>query len=570
MRYSALFGKTFREIPHELKSKSQILLVQGGFVRFLGRGLYSYLPLGIEVLRKIENLMRDEMVALAGQEVRVPLVNPLDLWQRGGREAMISNGMARFADRHGRDLVLSPSHEEAMVELVRSGLKSYRDLPIFLFQFQTKFRDEEKPKSGLIRAREFVMKDAYSFHRTYHELNNFFPRVFAAYQRIFARCGLKAVTAEGSVGFMGGEKAYEFLMPTDEGNNVVIVCRKCGYQANQEIAKSIKPVDDEPILEIQSAETPGCTNMDLLGKQLKLPKSKLAKALVYKSPEKYIMSIVRADFEVSYEKLSALLGVSELRLASGKELINLGLIRGYLSPIGKQDLFIIADESAVQTPNLVYGSNTESSHLLNVNYGRDYEADLTGDIALARAGHRCLQCHGELKEVRAIELGNIFKLTDFYSRAMNLYFQDENGSKVFPQMGSYGIGLGRLLSAVVESNRDERGIAWPVNLAPYIVFLMGIGKALSVKRVVERIYHELEPLTLLDNRHESPGVKFNDCDLIGVPLRVVISARLLEIGKAELYERKSGQTREVNVEDIPGIVLRYREEEVLDGSETKP
>ena len=559
VRYSALFGKTFREIPHELKSKSQILLVQGGFVRFLGQGLYSYLPLGLEVVRRIEALIRSEMNDLGGQEVRVPLVNPYEIWRRGGREGLISSGMVRFRDRNGKMFVLSPSHEEAMVELVRNSLKSYRDLPICLYQFQSKYRDEEKPRAGLIRAREFVMKDAYSFHRTYHELNNFFPKVFAAYQRIFARCGVDTITAEGGVGYMGGEKAYEFLMPTEEGENIVIVCEACGYQANREIAKFIKPARTEEALETATENTPGCTNMDLLASRLNLPKTKLAKALVYKTATKHVMAVVRADFDVNLDKLAALIGEPVLRLASAGELESLDLIKGYLSPIGRDDTFVVADDSVVQTPNLVYGSNTESRHLLNINYRRDYTAEIEGDIALAAAGHNCLQCHGKLKAVRAVELGNIFKLSDFYSRAMNLHFQDDNGANVYPQMGSYGIGLGRLLSAVVEANRDERGIAWPKHLAPFRVFLMGIGKSSAVKREVERLYQELKPFALHDDRHESPGVKFNDCELIGIPLRVVISSRLLERGKAELYDRESRETREVDVDEIPGIVGPYGE-----------
>ncbi len=569
MRYSALFGKTYREIPHELKSISQILLVQGGFIRFLGQGLYSYLPLGMKVLKKIEALIRAEMEKLGGQEVRVPLVNPAEIWRRGGREGFLSSDLARFRDRAGREMVLAPSHEEAVVELVRAGLRSYRDLPIFLYQLQTKFRDEKKTKSGMIRAREFVMKDAYSFHRTYHELNNFFPKVFAAYQRIFSRCNVEALSAEGSVGFMGGEKAYEFLMPMEAGENVLVICDSCGYRANLEVARGIKNVIDEEPLDIEEVDTPGCATMNELAGRLNLPKERLAKAVVYRTVNRLVMAIVRADYEISREKLAFLLQEPVLGLASNSALAELGLIKGYLSPLGRDDLFVVVDDTIARSANLVYGSNTECKHLLNVNYGRDYTADVVGDIALSGAGRLCLQCHGELSETPAIELGNIFKLTDFYSRSMNLHFQDENGESLYPQMGSYGIGLGRLLSAVVESNHDERGIAWPPHLAPFSVYIMGIGRSTSVRRVIERLHEDLQGIALFDDRHESPGVKFTDCEVIGIPLRIVISSRLLERGKAELHERKSGKTWEVDVEKMAGIVKRYVENEELDGIEAQ-
>jgi prolyl-tRNA synthetase len=569
MKYSNLFGKTFRENPHGLKAKSQMLLVQGGYVRFLGQGLYSLLPLGMIVMRRLERLIRGEMERLGGQEVRVPLVNPFELWKRGGRERFLGNDLAKFGDRAGRYLVLSPSHEEAMVELIRAGLRSYRDLPIFLYQFQTKFRDEKKTRSGLIRAREFVMKDAYSFHRTYHELNNFFPKVFAAYQRIFSACGIQFITAEGSVGFMGGEKAYEFLMPTEIGDNTVVMCEKCGYKANLEIAKAIKEVYPEEPRDIEEVPTEGCKTMDSLAESLQLPRRRLAKAVVYRTPKRYIMAIVRADYEISEEKLSMLLGEPIFGLASDHALSKLDLIKGHLSPLGRNNIYRVADDSVTRSDNLVYGANEDCKHLLNVNYGRDYTADLVGDIAQSGDGQRCLQCHGRLSELRAIELGNIFKLDDFYTRSMSLQFRDEKGNVVFPKMGSYGIGLGRLLSAIVEANNDERGIAWPAHIAPFPVFLMGIGKSQSVRTTVEDIYSKLRGRALLDDRHESPGVKFNDCDLMGIPLRIVISTRLLERGKAEVYTRASGEAKEVEVDEVPSIVSRFAETEGIDLLDTQ-
>ena len=359
-------------------------------------------------------------------------------------------------------------------------------------------------------------------------------------------------------------------MPSEIGENSLVICDDCGYRANLEIAKAIKVLDVEEPLDIEEVDTPNCTTMDKLARRLELPKKKLAKAVVYRTVSRHVMAIVRADYEISEEKLSFLIHEPLLGLASDEGLVELGLLRGYLSPVGREDLFVVVDESVSGSSNLVYGANAECKHLLNVNYRRDYTADLVGDIVRSGNGHRCLQCHGALREIKAIELGNIFKLTDFYSKSMNLRFQDERGASVFPQMGSFGIGLGRLMSAVVEANHDERGIAWPPHLAPYWVFLMGIGRADSVRKVVERLYQELLPVTLFDDRHESPGVKFTDCELIGVPLRVVISTRLLERGKAEIYERSTRKAHEVDVEEVPRTIKRYIEKEGVDGVETQP
>ena len=554
VEYSSLFGKTYREVPHGLRARSQILLVQGGYVRPLGRGLFSHLPLGVRVLQKLKTLIREEMDRIGGQEVSVPLVNPYEIWKQGGREGLINRGMIRFKDRTGRELVLAPSHEEAMVDLVKKSLKSYRDLPIFLYQFQEKYRDESNPRSGLIRAQEFMMKDGYSFHRTYHELNNFFPKAFGAYERIFSRCELPIVSAESGVGFMGGDKAYEFHLPMESGDNIVVVCDACGYKANREIAKAIKELGDDEPLPIKEVGTKDCISMKRLAKHLELPLSKLAKPIVFGSKDRFVMAVIRADFDICYEKLAGLLREPGLHLASNGELAELDLMRGFMSPIGRDDLVIVVDDSVAHTANLVYGSNSRDRHLINVNYGRDYSADLVGDISQVGAGHRCLQCHAPLRELKTMELGNIFKLSDFYSRAMDLHFQDYGGNVVYPQMGSYGIGMGRLLSAIVECHHDDRGIVWPPFLAPFKAFLMGIGRSLAVKRVLEKLHNDMPSDILVDDRHESPGVKFKDADLIGIPLRILVTGQLLESGKAEVYERKTRKTTLVDIDKVPAII----------------
>lgn len=555
MRYTRLFGKTLRKVSHNIKRSSYALLLQGGYIRSLGGGLFSLLPLGLRVTRNICEILREELDALGGQEVAVPMVNPLDIWLSAGRADLIEKGLVRFRDRTGRDLVLSPSHEEAMVELLRIGLNSYRDLPVFLYQFQSKFRDEERTRGGMIRAKEFVMSDAYSFHRSFSDLNNFFPKVFTAYERIFSRCGLDIISAEAGVGFMGGEKAYEFLLPSSHGEDVVISCRECGYRANRDVAMAIKDPIVEGLKPLERIDTPGCTNMKKLSKFLDIPRSKLIKSMIYRTKSGPVMAVVRADYEVSTEKLSRCLKQRVLGLASLESLEDLGLVPGFVSPIDMQGkLPIVVDDIVADSNNLVIGGNERDTHYTNANFGRDFEADTVGDIVRIRGVNRCIQCRGELEEIRAIEVGNIFKLGEFYSRAMNLCFRDDQGREVYPNMGSYGIGIGRLMSVIAEANSDEKGICWPKHLAPYKIFLMGIGKSLSVKRVVDNLYEEIADITLFDERPESPGVKFKDADLIGIPYRIVVTPRLLRNEEAEVYERKTGNTWTLPLEHVAKAV----------------
>ena len=552
MKYSALFGKTLRDIPREVKSATHILLLKGGYVRSLGHGLYSLLPLGQRVFRNIRKIIRDELDLLGGQEVQVPIVNPGKIWRRSGRMDIIDRDMINFRDRSGKLFVLSPSHEEAMVELVRRSLGSYRDLPIFLYQFQEKYRDEGKIKYGLISAKEFLMSDAYSFHRSFSELNNFFPKLFAAYEKIFKKCGIDVLSAVSGAGYMGGDKAYEFFMPSTEGENVIIQCPNCGYTANGEIAKGIKEFSSlENPLPVEEIVTPECTTMDKLSRFLNVPKTILVKSMVYKYSKGLVMALVRGDYEISLEKLSRFLDYPVRHRASSKDLEANGLVSGYLSPLGiNENITVVVDDIIAKTANLVMGGNKEEIHFRNINFGRDFESEYVGDIVRMKEGNKCLQCGDPLKEICAVELGNIFKLGDYYSKSMELFFYNDNGKKVFPHMGSYGIGIGRLMASVVYASSDDKGIIWPVSIAPYKIFLMGIAKAHSVKEAVERIYLELGSMVLLDDRNESPGVKFKDADLMGIPYRIVVSASNLQNNEVEFYERKSGKTWRVPIPDL--------------------
>ena len=551
MRYSTILGKTLRKVPRGVNSKSYSLLFQGGFIRSLGRGLFAFLPLGIRVLEKIKGIIREELNELGGQEVLVPMVSPFSLWERGGRLELIHKDMVRFQDRLGKDYVLSPTHEETMVELVRLCIHSYRDLPVFLYQFQNTFRDEERVRCGLVRAREFTMNDGYSFHRSYAELNNFFPKIFKTYQNIFSRCGVEVYPAEAGVGYIRGEKSFEFLLPSQLGDDVLIYCENCGYAANREVAVGVKDYTQGMPKEMEKKKTLGCTSMDALSKCLGFPKRGLTKSMVYRGRGGLIMAVVRGDYAVSVEKLSRATGQQISGLAESEQLDKMGLYSGYMSPLGlRKDVTIVVDDAVANSPNLTYGANEKGYHFINVNFARDYEVDHVADIAQVKRDNRCIQCGGVLTEERAMELGHIFKLGKFYSRQLHLFFQEDDGTQVIPQMGTYGIGLGRLLSAIVDKNHDEQGICWPRGLAPFKAFLMGIGKSFAVRDWVNSIHAENKDDILMDDRSESPGVKFRDAELIGIPLRIVVSSRYLKENKVEFHDRNTGNTWFVDINKV--------------------
>lgn len=569
MRYSTLFPKTLRNVPGELRSPSQRLLVQAGYVRSLAGGLYSFLPLGIRVYRNVVKIIREEMDALGGFEVQMPVVNPVEIWSRSGRDRTVGQDLLRFADRSGRSYVLAPTHEEAVVELVRQNLNSYRDLPLFLYQFQTKYRDEERTRCGLVRTREFVMKDGYSFHRSFTDLNNFFPRMHAAYRRIFARCGVDAIAAEAGVGYMGGDKSYEFLTPCECGDDFVVSCDECGYTANTEIAlggRDPKPGRPSAVKRVATGDAASLADVaEKLGVEL----SDMTKSLVFETTGGFIMAVVRGDREVSTEKLSHAVGKEILSKAGDAELEELGLLPATLSPVGwESDLIsldaslqIVVDHGVADSANLVYGANEPGHHLLNVNFGRDYESQYVADIARVREGDSCAHCNGSLHEQRVMELGNIFRLGDYYSKSMGLCFREERGRLVYPQMGSYGIGIGRLIAGIVEKNNDEKGIVWPFSVAPFRVFLMSIGKSSAVSKAVHELHGRFPDVTLLDDRHESISTKMIDADLLGVPYRVILTSATAETGEVELYQRRSGRQWVVSQDRLMDLIESIEENE---------
>ncbi len=561
MRYSSLFPKTRREVPKGVVAPGHQLLHRAGYVRSLGRGLFALLPLGVRVASRIEQIIRLELESLGGLEVSTPLITPIEQWKRSGRDILAATDMVTFRDRFGKELALSPTHEETMVELVQSGLVSYRDLPVFLFQFQEKYRDEERTRGGMVRAREFRMSDAYSFHRSFSDLNNFFPRVFRAYERIFRSCEVPCFAAEAGVGFMGGERSYEFLMPSSHGDDYLVECPKCGYVANRDVAVASYASGSGRPLPIERIETPDCTTMADLAGCVDAERSQLAKAMVFAGSTRLIMALVRADYDVSLEKLGRLVDDPAIRRATDAELRTAGVVASHAGPFHLHpDTLVVVDQSVVETPNLVCGSNESGIHFRNVNFGRDFDAHVSGDISRIRNSAPCRHCGATMKITRALELGHVFRLGDYYSTRMDLSIADERGRWFYPQMGSYGIGIGRLMAAIVDAHRDANGIIWPVSVAPFQSYLMTIGKSRSVRDAGDAIAEYLDHEVLYDDRDESIGTKFKDYLLLGIPFRIVVSQVTMSDGTVEVYDRIAASTHAVDVDTLPEFLsARQRE-----------
>ena len=555
MRRSQLFGRTLREVPSEAEIPSHQLLLQAGMIRRLVVGMYSYLPLAQRALRKIENIIREEMDAIGGQEIDMPLVQPAGLWQETGRWEMLEGReLAGFEDRFGRKLVLAMTHEEAVTDLVRNQTNSYRQLPLMLYQIKLKFRDEPRPRAGLIRVREFAMKDAYSFHADEADLESYYDQMHRVYLKIFRRLGIDVVSVESDPGIIGGTEAHEFMLIADAGEDRVISCNGCDYRANADVAAVRKPqVDNGEPIPIEEVETPDQTTIDDVANFLGLQKEQTLKAVFYSTDESLIFAAIRGDMEVNETKLKQAVGASHLWFSTDAELQRYGLVAGYASPIDVKGVTVVVDDSVASTTNLVAGANKPGYHLKNMNYPRDFRADLVTDISLARNGSTCVHCGGTLKERRGIEVGNIFKLGTKYSETMNATYLSQKGRPELLFMGCYGIGLGRLLASIVEANHDEDGIIWPPAVAPYQIHLMHIGKGDEVREQTEALYANLWAQgyeVLYDDRQESPGVKFKEADLLGMPVRLTISQRTLETNSVEVKRRTEQEKHLVKLEEL--------------------
>jgi len=561
MRLSQLFGKTQREIPAEADTVSHQLLLRAGMIRQLVAGVYSYLPLAWRALRKIENIIRDEMDQVGGQELMMPVLQPLELWQETGRDQAFGEGLFVLRDRRNRKIALGPTHEEVITELVSYNVQSYRDLPLLLYQIQTKFRDEPRPRAGLIRVREFGMKDLYSFDIDEEGLGRSYEKMLTAYRNIYARCGLPTLMVEADSGAIGGKDSHEFILIVESGEDEIIHCPACSYAANAEKAESVKEkVEGSEPLPIEEASTPGMATIEEVSGFLKVPPNRTLKAVFYIADGKFTFVVIRGDIEVNETKLKNALGCIELRLATESEVTEAGLIPGAASPVGISGIKVVADDSIITTGNLVAGGNKADTHLRNVNYPRDFKADLVADIARTQAGDTCPKCGGKLLSSHGIEVGHTFKLGTFISQKLGANFIDQNGVSHPIVMGCYGIGLGRLLAAAIEQNHDDKGIIWPMAIAPYHIYLCPLyleNQNPDVTTKAENIYAELTSAgfeVLFDDRNESPGVKFNDADLLGIPIRITVSPRTLEKNSVELKPRPEKETRLVTLADITATV----------------
>jgi len=561
MRVSNLFGKTQREVPAEAETASHQLLLKAGMIYQVAAGIYSYLPLGWRVLKKIAGIIRDEMDKAGGQELFMPVLQPLELWQETGRDLAFGKGLFTLSDRRERKLVLGPTHEEVITELVKYNVQSYRDLPLLLYQIQTKFRDEPRPRAGLIRIREFLMKDLYSFDTDEDGLNQSYAKMLQAYKNIYDRCGLPSLLVEADSGAIGGKESHEFMVVTEGGEDEIIYCNSCQYAANVEKAESKKSkIKTGKPLPREEVATPGAGTIEQVADFLKIPKSHTLKAVFYIADGKLVFIVIRGDIGVNEVKLKNALGCFDLRLATEVEVIKAGIVAGAASPIGIKGIKIIADDSITSGTNFVAGANKPETHFRNVNYPRDFKADLVTDIAQARAGDGCPRCKGKLLSTRGIEVGHVFKLGTFLSEKLGALFIDQNGTSHPIIMGCYGIGLDRLLAAAIEHNHDDKGIIWPLSIAPYQVYLCPLYQEnKKVEAVAEKLYAKLEAEgleVLFDDRRESPGVKFNDADLLGIPIRVTISPRTLEKNSVEIKKRSE---KEAELVPLDGIMAKLKE-----------
>ncbi len=582
MRYSQTFIPTLKETPAEAEVISHRLMLRAGFIRKLTAGVYSYLPFGLAAIRKVEQIVREEMNRAGALELLMPMVQPADLWRETGRYEKYGPELLRFTDRHDRESCLGPTHEEVITDLVRGEVRSYRQLPLNLYQIQSKFRDEIRPRFGLMRGREFIMKDAYSFDVDDEQAGISYQKMYAAYQRIFARCGLQFRAVEADSGSIGGSYSHEFMVLAKTGEDTLAVCQHCDYAANVEKA-AIKATADasvEPLLALVKIETPGKRKVEAVCEFLGIKSDKLIKTLIYmvtggaegvgtageNSQQGYALAVlVRGDREVQEVKLKNLLGAAVVELAEDKAVFDLtGVPTGYLGPVGALGLKmkVVADFEIATMRNCVVGAGEKNFHLQNVNLGRDFEVDILADLRQIAEDDPCPHCGGVLGQIEGIEVGHIFKLGTVYSSPMRAVFQDQDGHERPMIMGCYGIGISRIVAAAIEQNHDDNGIVFPVAIAPAQVIILNLGlKDGAITAVAESLYAQLQTqglTVLLDDRDERPGSKFKDADLLGIPFRVTVGTRLGKDGMIEIRHRRDGLT----VDLAPDQAVKYLHDQI--------
>lgn len=566
MRVSKLYAPTLREVPAEAEVVSHQLMLRAGFMRKAAGGIYTYLPLAWRVLKKIERIVREEMDAKGSQELLMPIVQPAEIWQESGRWDVYGAEMFRLQDRHNRCFCLGPTHEEMVTTLIRGDVRSYRQLPLSVYQIQNKYRDERRPRFGLMRGREFIMKDAYSFDRDEAGLDKSYQDMYDAYTNIFTRCGLNFRPVEADSGAIGGSGSHEFMVIADSGEAEIVFCTSCDYAANVEKAE-LFPLEaqEEAMLTKEEVVTPDCKTIADVCAYLKLPVDHSVKAVAYNSEKGLILCFVRGDHEVNEIKVINTCGVIDLEMATEEQLAAAGTVGGYMGPVGidNKKVIVVVDATVMKMHNVCCGANKEGYHFINVNPGRDFIPTYVADIRIIQEGDPCPHCGGEVSKARGIEVGQVFKLFTKYSSALKATYLDENGKEQPMVMGCYGVGVSRTMAAAIEQNYDDNGIIWPIEIAPYHVLVVPVNtKDEASAAKAEEIYMQLKKVgleTVIDDRNERPGVKFKDADLIGYPLRVVVGPKTLTEGKLEVKIRKTGEIRYLPldgdyVQDIKNII----------------
>jgi len=545
---------TTKETPAEADVVSHQLLLRGGFIRKLTAGVYTYLPLGLATVQKVAQIVREEMNRAGALELLMPMVQPADLWRESGRWRKYGSELLRFSDRHGREFCLGPTHEEVITDLARRELRSYRQLPKNLYQIQTKFRDEIRPRFGLMRGREFIMKDAYSFDVSDEAAGESYRKMYEAYHRIFQRCGLKFRAVEADTGTIGGAFSHEFMVLAQTGEDTLVVCEQCSYAANVEKAAVSATVNERAsrikLQEMTRVETPGMKKVDRVAEFLGVRPADLIKTMIYLVDGEFVAVLVRGDREVQPVKLKNLLGAAGVELADDETVYReTKMPVGYLGPVNLP-LKMVADQEVMGMVNCVTGANKKQYHLIGVQPGRDFKPDLSGDLRQISGEDRCPSCGGSLKLIEGIEVGHIFKLGTAYSEAMNATFQDSEGGEKNFVMGCYGIGVSRIVAAAIEQNHDQYGIIFPLPVAPFQVILLNLGlKNEKITRAANQLYHDLQERgieVLYDDRDERPGSKFKDADLIGIPFRITVGKTYENNGKIEIRRRKDGYVETVD------------------------
>ncbi len=564
MRLSKYLLPTLREVPAEAEIESHKLMLRAGMMRKLASGVYSYLPLGLKALRNVEKIIKNEMENADAVELLMPALLPAESYMASGRWEVFGSSMFRLKDRGNRDFCLGPTHEEIFTDTVKNSIKSYKQLPLILYQSQTKYRDEARPRFGVIRSREFVMKDAYSFDVDEKGLDVSYDKMYRAYRKAFDKMELDYIVVDADSGAMGGSGSQEFMVKSDIGEDTIVYCEKCGYSANIEKAQCIaeKSDDDSKMKDYEKIYTPNSKTIEELTEFLKSNPKYFAKTLIYRADDKFVAVMVRGDRDVNEVKLANHLGAVEVELAAPADVIEITHAQvGFAGPIGI-DIDVLVDNEVANMKNFIVGANETDYHYINVNINKDFTPAFVGDFRNSTPGDKCPHCHeGKVKVCKGIEIGHIFKLGKKYTEALECTFLDENGKKAVPIMGCYGIGVNRCIAAIIEQNCDERGIIWPMSVAPFKVIVVSANsKDASQVELADKIYNELKANgieVLYDDRNERAGVKFNDADLIGIPLRITAGKKSGE-GIVEFKERRSGEvtemTPEVAVKKCIGII----------------